>query len=115
MFEYHGWFTSSKNANADEIENRLKDLNHPYPAYADFVNGQLHISFSGNPNRESNYINSITDYLLGLKLKLYGVIYINDATTDRYDRFDIVKIVNDKKYTLEDNNFSIEETRLLFK
>jgi hypothetical protein len=115
MFEYHGWFTSITDVNADEIENRLKDLNNPYPVSVDYVNGQLHISFSGNPNRELNYINSITDYLLGLKLKLYGIIYINDANTNRYDKFDIVKIVDDKKYTLEDRNFSIEETRLLFK
>jgi hypothetical protein len=114
MFEYHGWFTSTKDANADEIEGRLKDLNDPYPVSVDYVNGQLHISFSGNPNRETNYINSITDYLLGLNLKLYGIIYINDDDTDRYDRFDIVKIVDDKKYALEDSNFSSEETRQIF-
>ena len=115
MFEYHGWFTSTKDANADEIEDRLKDLNTPYPVSVDYVNGQLHISFSGNPNRELHYIKSITDYLLGLNLKLYGIIYINDASSGRYDRFDIVKVVDDKKYVLEDRNFSIEETELLFK
>ena len=115
MFEYHGWLTSTKDTNADEIENRLKDLNNPYPVSVDYVNGQLHISFSGNPNREVNYINSITDYLLGLNLKLYGIIYINDANTDRYDKFDIVKIIDDNKYALEDSNFSIEEMRLWFK
>jgi hypothetical protein len=114
MFEYHGWFTSTKDANADEIEDRLKELNNPYPVSVDYVNGQLHISFSGNPNRELNYINTITEYLLGLNLKIYGIIYINDANTDRYDKFDIVKIVDDKKYTLKDSNFSIEDTRLLF-
>ena len=60
------------------------------------------------------YINPITDYLLGLKLGFYGIIYINDTNADRFDRFDVVKVLNDKKYTLEDKNFSVDETKQLF-
>jgi len=115
MYEYHGWLSTHSRANASEIEKRLIEINDPYPTSARYVNGQLHISFSGNPNREVNYVKSITEYLLGLKLDVYGIIYINDANTDRFDRFDVVKILNDRTYTFEDKNFSIDETKQLFK
>ena len=113
MYEYHGWLTSNMQVDADEIEKRLIELNEPYPASARYVNGQLHISFSGNPNRELDYIEEITNYLLSLNLNMYGIIYINSDDTDRYDRFDVIKVVNDRKYLLEDKNFSLDETRKL--
>jgi len=114
MYEYHGWLSTSRQADANEIENRLIELNDPYPASARYVNGQMHISFSGNPNRELNYINSVTGYVLGLNLSLYGIIYINDSDTDRYDRFEVIKVINDIKYTSEDRNFHRDETKRLF-
>ena len=114
MYEYHGWLSTNSQAAASEIEKKLLDINDPYPASARYVNGQLHISFSGNPNREVDYIKSVTEYLLGLKLGFYGIIYINDANTDRFDRFDVVKVLNDKKYTFEDKNFSVDDTKQIF-
>ena len=114
MFEYHGWFATYANTDAAQIEKRLIKINSPYPASVRDVNGQLHVSFSGNPNRQLNYIAQILDYLLSLKLNLYGIIYVNNANTSRFDRFDVIKVVNDKKYTLEDRNFSLDETKMLF-
>lgn len=114
MFEYHGWFATCAQTDADEIEKRLIEINNPYPASVRYANGQLHVSFSGNPNRELNYIDQIVEYLLSLKLNLYGIIYINNANIDRFDRFDVIKIVNDKKYSFEDRNFSPAETKELF-
>ena len=114
MFEYHGWFATYAQADAGEIEKRLIEINNPYPASVRYVNGQLHVSFSGNPNRELNYIEQILGYLLSLKLDLYGIIYINNDDTDRFDRFDVIKVVKDKTYSFEDRNFSHEETKKLF-
>lgn len=114
MYEYHGWFSSDKEANTDKIEKKLKELNIPYPAAAAYVNGNIHISFSGNPNRKNNYLESITNYLLSLKLGLYGIIYINDANSDNFHRFNIIKVINDKKYELDDKNFTVEETKSIF-
>lgn len=79
-----------------------------------YTNGQLHMSFSGNPNRELNYIEEITEYLLSLNLNIYGTIYINNANTKRFGRFDVIKVVNDKKYTFADKNFGLAETKKLF-
>ncbi len=115
MYEYHGWLSTYSQANAIEIEKRLVEINDPYPVFAKYVNGQLHISFSGNPNREGDYIKSITEYLLGLKLDFYGIIYLKDTNKDRIDRFNVVKVLNDKTYIFEDKNFSIDETKQLFK
>lgn len=114
MFEYHGWFATYAKTDAVEIEKRLIEINDPYPASVKYVNGQLHISFSGNPNRELNYIEEISKYLLSLKLNIYGIIYINNANTELFDRFDVIKVVNDKKYNIEDKNFSFDETKKLF-
>ena len=114
MFEYHGWFSSTKEANVGEIEKKLRQLNFPYPASVTYVNGNMHISFSGNPNHKGDYIESITDCLLQLNLGLYGIIYTNDADSENYNRFNVIKVINDKKYMHEDKNFTIEETRLLF-
>ncbi len=51
MFEYHGWLSSLENLAEDEIRAALKRLNGDYPSSVQYVNGSLHVSFSGNPNR----------------------------------------------------------------
>jgi hypothetical protein len=114
MFEYHGWLAVYAHTDAGNIEKRLIEMNDPYPASTRYVNGQLHIAFSGNPNRELNYIEQIMEYLLSLKLDLYGIIYIHNTDTDRSDRFDVIKVVKDKQYSFEDRNFSPDETGKLF-
>jgi len=114
MFEYHGWLSTFETADAGVIQSTLKELNKPYPASAENVNGRLHVSFSGNPNRDMGQLKNIVSYLCGLKLKLSGCVYINNANSERYNRFDIVKIIEDVVKEMEDQNFTFEETRQLF-
>jgi hypothetical protein len=114
MYEHHGWLRTSETSDAKEIEKTIKEINSPYPASAQYVNSNLHVSFSGNPNRNLGQTKEILNYLCSLKLNLSGCIYINDSDTDRYNRYDIIKIINDKTVEIEDKNFSLEETKLIF-
>ena len=79
MYQYHGWLSTLKYADAKDIESKIKEINTPYPASADYVNGELHISFSGSPNRDLGQVKELIEYLVGLKLKLSGCVYINDG------------------------------------
>lgn len=116
MYEYHGWFTFNywQDLEKTDIETQLKKINESYPVCIDVVNGQLHISISGNPNRDIGYVKEILNYLVGLNHKIYGIIYINDSFSKNSDRFEVVKIVMDKITYLQDANFSLDETRILF-
>jgi hypothetical protein len=114
MFEYHGWLSTFETVDAKAIQDTLQNINEPYPASAKNVNGRLHVSFSGNPNRDLGQVKNIVSYLCGLNEKLSGCIYINDANSERYNRFDVIKIIEDKDKEIEDQNFTIEETKKLF-
>lgn len=114
MYEYHGWASTYEPANETEIVNALKGINVGYPVSAQMVNGKMHISFSGNPNRNLGKVEEIVSFLCGLKLKVSGCVYINDPDSERYNQFDVVKIVEDVPSRIDDRNFTIEETRLLF-
>ena len=115
MFEYHGWLSTFKSLDAAEVQKALKKMNGNYPTSAQYVNGRLHISFSGNPNRDLGTVDEIVSFLCGLSVKLSGCIYINDANSERYNKFDVVKIVEDRVNKMEDKNFTSEETKKLFK
>jgi len=114
MYQYHGWLSTLKYADAKDIESKIKEINTPYPASADYVNGELHISFSGSPNRDLGQVKELIEYLVGLKLKLSGCVYINDTDSERYDCFDVIKIVEDTETKMHDKNFTIVETRKIF-
>ncbi|MGL6338101.1 MAG: Imm7 family immunity protein [Waterburya sp.] len=116
MYEYHGWFTIEHwQANEKiEIVNKLKIINEPYAIYVETANSQLHIAVSGNPNRDLGYIEEILDYLTSLNKQIYGIVYINDSNSINYNRFEVVKIVKDKIIRMQDNNFTLSETKLLF-
>ncbi len=114
MYQYHGWLSTLEEANAQEIESTLKEINIPYPASTQYVNGELHISFSGSPNRDLGQTKEIIEYLVGLKIGLTGCVYINDSDSERFDCFDVVKLVEDIVTEMDDKNFTIEETRKVF-
>jgi len=114
MYQYHGWLSSLEDTNSQSIESKLKELNRPYPASCTYVNGELHISFSGSPNRDLGNIESILNYLCDLNLKLFGCVYINDPNSERHLHFDIIKIVEDRIIYMEDQNFTEEETKEIF-
>lgn len=114
MFEYHGWLSTFETVDVGKIQASLKDINKPYPASAEYVNGRLHISFSGNPNRDLGQVKNLVSYLCGLNVKLSGCIYINDANSDRFNRFDVIKIIEDVAVEVKDQNFTFEETKQLF-
>ncbi len=114
MFEYHGWLSTFESLNENEVESVLRDMNGSYPVSVQSVNGKLHISFSGNPNRDSGEVRDIVKYMCGLKAKLSGCVYINDPDSERFNQFDVIKIVEDIATEIEDKNFSIEETKQLF-
>ncbi len=115
MYQYHGWLSSFESANAQEIESKLKEINAFYPATAAYVNGELHISFSGSPNRDLGQAKEIINYLVGMGIKLTGCVYINDPDSERFDKFDVIKVVEDVVTEMEDKNFTPEETARVFK
>jgi len=114
MYQYHGWMSTLKSGNPAEIGVELRKLNRDYPVAADHVNGELHISFSGSPNKDCGELSKIIDYLCGLKIKLTGVVYINDPDSERFDQFDYIKVVNDFATRAHDKNFTLVETRSVF-
>lgn len=114
MFEYHGWLSSFESVDVQKLLDELHRLNGDYPASARHVNGKLHISFSGNPNRDIGILDNIVSFLCGLDAKLYGCIYINDANSEGYNRFSVIKIVEDQVIKTEDKNFTLQETKQLF-
>ena len=114
MYQYHGWMSTLEYGNPKEIEKGLTELNRDYPVSAAHVNGELHISFSGSPNRDCGELSKIIDYLCGLKIKLTGIVYIHDPDSIRLSQLDCIKIVNDLVTKLTDRNFTHEETKSAF-
>lgn len=114
MYQYHGWLSTLESADDKDIERKIKKINAPYPASAVYVNGELHISFSGSPNRDRGQTRNLVEYLVGLEIKLTGCVYINDPDLDKFDRFGVVKVVEDAVTEMHDRNFTIEETRKIF-
>lgn len=114
MYQYHGWLSSDTLVNSEEIQEAISEINFPYPASASYVNGEMHISFSGNPNRNLGHLDSLLLYLVGLKINLSGCIYINDSDSDRFDSFDIIKVVVDSVIRTNDKNFTLDECKKIF-
>lgn len=114
MYEYHGWLTTSQTLNTIKIFSKLKSLNGSYPVSVQYVNGKLHIAFSGSPNRDTGKLTEIINYLCSLNVKLSGCIYINNPDSCRYNKFDVIKIVENTAIMIEDKNFTSDETRRLF-
>ena len=114
MYQYHGWMSTLENGNPKEIENKLREFNRYYPVSAADVNGELHIHFSGSPNRDCGELSKIIDYLCSLKIKLTGIVYINDPDSESFNQYDCIKIVSDITTRMNDSNFTIEETKSVF-
>ena len=114
MYEYHGWLSTFESLDAQMLEKGLEKINDGYPASAKYVNGKLHISFSGGPNRNLGQATNIVTYLCGLKGRLSGCVYTNDPDSERHNKFSVIKVVEDDVIEMQDRNFTIEETRRLF-
>jgi hypothetical protein len=54
--EYHGWVSSivATPEVAESVESELRSIQRDYPLVVRFVNGVLHIMFSGAPNHYGN-------------------------------------------------------------
>lgn len=104
MYDYHGWFRTLERVNDQEVQKSIKEINRPYPASAEYVNAELHVAFSGSPNRDLGQIKEVIEYLVGLQAKLTGCVYINDPNSERYNRFDLIKIVEDVVTEMPDQN-----------
>jgi len=116
MYQYHGWLSTldHENIDASSIDRKLKNINEPYPTSASYVNGELHISFSGSPNRDLGQTKELVKYLVSLNVKLTGCVYINDPSSERYLSYDLIKIVEDKVIEMHDKNFTLDETKKVF-
>lgn len=114
MYEYHGWLSTFEAIDVDQLIKELKDINGDYPVSAQYVNGKLHISFSGSPNRDLGLVGKLVTHLCNKRAKLSGCVYINDPNSDRYNKFDVIKIIQDKVTEIPDRNFTDEETNQLF-
>ena len=114
MYEYHGWLATYKTTEIGVLKKRLDDINGGHPISVSQVNGRLHISFSSGRNRDLGNLKQIVNYVIELKLKLTGVIYINDSVSEHYNSFEIIKIFEDKVVLMNDKNFTLEETSRLF-
>ena len=114
MYEYHGWLSTFREASKTLLESKLQEINGSYPISVESVNGNLHVAFSGNPNRDSGKLNCILEFLCNQGLEFYGCVYIHDPDSERFNAFSVIKIVNDTPYFMEDKNFEIEETKSIF-
>lgn len=114
MYKYHGWLSTCNSMNVEELKQRLHDLNDQYPVSVEYVNGELHIAFSGGPNRNLGHVDNIVSYLCGLEAKMSGCVYTNDANSERVNKFDVIKIVEDRSTIIEDRNFTTEEKKQIF-
>ncbi|MCB9766721.1 MAG: hypothetical protein H6752_00890 [Candidatus Omnitrophica bacterium] len=81
--EYHGWVTSlgARDMDVGRVENELR-LEHDdwYPLVVQFVNGHLHILFSGAPNHYGGNAHDILKECLKLPEAL-GIVYLIDHDT----------------------------------
>lgn len=93
MYQYHGWMSTLKRGKPEGIKTKLQELNRDYPVSAAYVNGELHISFSGSPNRDCGELSKIIDYLCSLKINLSGIVYINDPESARLLQFDCICVL----------------------
>ncbi|MGJ8664278.1 MAG: Imm7 family immunity protein [Marinicella sp.] len=115
MYRYHGWLCSHESPDKDAILKELTNINIHYPCSVEFVNGSLHISFSGGTNRDRRTLDNIINYLCSLNGKFFGCVYINDDESEDPFFFKVIKIVNDVPTHMNDNNFTASETDILFK
>jgi len=116
MYSYHGWLYTFETIDIDLTRNEIRKLNREFPVSCEVVNGQCHIAFSGNPNRDSGELEKIIELLISKKKDLSGCVYLNDANnSEKVFTFQVIKVVKDKVTYIDDRNFSTNETDLLFR
>jgi len=116
MYNYHGWLYTFETIDIDLVRNEIRELNRGYPSSCEVVNGQCHIAFSGNPNRDSGELEGIIELLTSKKKDLSGCVYLNDANnSEGIFTFRVIKVVRDKVTYIDDRNFSTSETDMLFR
>ncbi|OUS32276.1 hypothetical protein A9Q99_01165 [Gammaproteobacteria bacterium 45_16_T64] len=113
MYEFHGWLRSNSEEPIGELRDNTPGDDYD-PIFVGYVNGTIHVSFSGNPNRDRGELNDILDYFLSGEFGFFGIVYINDSDADDYDKFRVLKISNDKVVNVDDSIFSEEELQIMF-
>ena len=112
MYSYYGWLSSSSGKSVEELKKGV-----PYfdgPMSIERVNGQVHVSFSGNPNRDRGELENTLGYILGKGFMFHGTIYINDANSQKNNEYAVLKVFKDSVTESKDKIFSKMELNEIF-
>ena len=114
LIEYFGWLSTSYLIDEPEVEESIKSIQGAFPVSVTYVEGMAHISFSASPIGGERVLNDLVVYLCGLGVKIYGCIYINNPNLHPYESFEVIKIIEDKATKIHDQNFTKEESGVIF-
>ena len=112
MYSYHGWLSSTSEKSIDELKKGVPDFG--YPMFIGLVNGELQINFSGNPNRDRGELDKLLHYLLSKNYMFHGIIYVNDANSEKNSEYKVLKIFKDSVTESQDKLFSKKELNEIF-
>ena len=113
MFSFHGWLSSSSNEPIVKFRDNVPGLKYNQ-IFVGHVNGDIHVRFSGNPNRDGGELQGILDYFLDGTYQFHGIVYINDANSGNITTYRVLKIFRDTVTELEDSYFTQLEKDELF-
>ncbi len=114
MYEFHGWLRSDSQEDIAELRDNAPGDDYD-PMFVGYVNGTIHVHFSGNPNRDRGELKDILEYFLDGTYKFNGLVYINDSDGEFFDKYKVLKIFDDTITETGDPIFTSYETDLLFR
>ena len=112
MYSYHGWLSSSSEKSIEELKKDVPDFG--CPIFIGHVNGQLQVNFSGNPNRDRGELQKTLNYLLEQGYMFHGIVYVNDANSDKNSEYKVIKVFRDSITETQDEQFSKKELNEIF-
>ena len=112
MYSYHGWLSSLSEKGIEELKKGVPD--NRYPIFIGYVNGNIHVNFSGNPNRNRGELEETLSYLLSKGYMFHGIVYINDANSQNISEYKVLKIFKDSVTKSREKYFSQKELNEIF-
>jgi len=113
VYSFYGWLSSNSEEPISELRDNVPGDDYN-PIFVGHVNGDIHVRFSGNPNRNRGELQDILDYFLDGTFKFHGIVYVNDSNSSEMAVYKVLKIFNDQVMEVEDSYFTRTEREGLF-